>query len=309
MEKGTSAVQEIRIGTRESRLAVAQAEILAEYIRCFCSGKNPRLVTMKTAGDRILDRTLENVGGKGLFVKELELSLRAKSCDIAVHSLKDMPMEIAEDLPVVGVSPREDARDVLVLPEGKTELDASLPLGTSSPRRIIQLRKLFPGMKVKSVRGNVLTRLAKLDNGEYIGLVLAAAGMKRLGLAGRISRYFTAEEILPAAGQGVLAVQGRQGEDYRYLDGFFDSDTAFLMLAERSFVLALNGGCSSPIAAYAKMAPGNGSAVPGKGAEADMLKLTGLYAKEGSDEYKVASVVGEKEKAEALGRELARLVL
>ena len=301
-------MEEIRIGTRESRLAVAQAELLAEHIRCSCNGKNPRLVTMKTEGDRILDRTLESAGGKGLFVKELELSLRERSCDLAVHSLKDMPMEIPEDLPIIGVSPREDARDVLVLPEGRTELDASLPLGTSSPRRIIQLRKLFPGMEVKSVRGNVLTRLAKLDRGEYGGLVLAAAGLKRLGLAGRIGRYFTAEEMLPAAGQGVLAVQGRKGEDYGYLDGFFDKDTEFLVLAERSFVQALNGGCSSPIAAYAQMLPGKGSAVPGEGAEADMLKLTGLYAKAGSGEYKIASVVGKKKEARALGRKLAGLV-
>lgn len=302
-------MQKIKIGTRESRLAVAQAEILADYIRLCCEGKEPELVTMKTAGDRILDRTLDKVGGKGLFVRELELSLRAGNTDISVHSLKDVPMEVMEDLPIIGVSRRGDARDVLVLPKGTTVLNDSLPLGTSSPRRVIQLRKLFPGMEIKSVRGNVLTRLAKLDRGEYSGLVLSAAGLKRLGLADRISRYFTVSEILPAAGQGALAVQGRKGEDYGYLDGFFDRDTAFCVLAERSFVRTLNGGCSSPIAAYAKIAPENGTGRAENGSGDVMLRLTGLYAGEDSEEYQMASVMGPKEEAGALGKELAESLL
>lgn len=298
-------MQKIRIGARESRLAVIQAGLLADYIRCCCVGKGPELVTMKTAGDRILDRTLDKVGGKGLFVKELELSLREGRLDLSVHSLKDVPMEVPEDLPVIGVSAREDARDVLVLPKGTAKLNPLLPLGTSSPRRIIQLRKLFPEVEIKSVRGNVLTRLAKLDGGEYSGLVLAAAGLKRLGLADRISRYFTVEEMLPAAGQGVLAVQGRVGQDYGYLNGFFDLDTAFCILAERSFVHALNGGCSSPIAAYAEIVQGKSMGKAEGNSEDSKLKLTGLYAEEGSREYRIASVSGEKEEAERLGRELA----
>lgn len=298
-------MQKIRIGTRESHLAVIQAEVLADYIRCFCAGKEPELVTMKTTGDRILDRTLDKVGGKGLFVKELELSLREGRSDLSVHSLKDVPMDVPENLPVIGVSAREDARDVLVLPKGTTQLNPFLPLGTSSPRRIIQLQRLFPEMEIKSVRGNVLTRLAKLDGGEYSGLVLAAAGLKRLGLVDRISRYFSVEEMLPAAGQGVLAVQGRQGEDYAYLDGFFDSDTAFCVLAERSFVRTLDGGCSSPVAAYAEIAP-KGTGKVGGSSEDGMLKLTGLYAEESSREYRIASVSGVKEEAERLGRELAK---
>ncbi len=298
-------MRKIRIGTRESRLAVLQAEIVADYIRRCCEGKEPQLVTMKTAGDRILDRTLDRVGGKGLFVRELELSLREGHSDLSVHSLKDVPMEVPEDLPLVAVSAREDVRDVLVLPKGTTEINNKLPLGTSSPRRMIQLRRLFPGMEIKSVRGNVLTRLEKLDDGEYGGLVLAAAGLKRLGLADRISRYFTVEEMLPAAGQGVLAVQGRVGEDYGYLDGFFDSDTASCVLAERSFVRALNGDCSSPIAAYAEILPKDEGQME-ENPEYSMLKLTGLYAEEGSREYRIASVWGVKEEAERLGRELAK---
>lgn len=296
-------MQKIRIGTRESRLAVIQAEILAEHICRCCEDRELQFVTMKTTGDRILDQTLDKIGGKGLFVKELELSLREGRSDLSVHSLKDVPMEVPEDLPIIGVSAREDVRDVLVLPKGTTEINSLRPLGTSSPRRVIQLRRLFPEIEIKSVRGNVLTRLAKLDGGEYSGLVLAAAGLKRLGLADRISRYFSVEEMLPAAGQGVIAVQGRRGEDYGYLDGFFDSDTSFCVLAERSFIRALDGGCSSPIAAYAELAPGTDKA---EGTSEDcVLKLTGLYAEEGSREYRMASVRGAKEEAERLGRELA----
>lgn len=297
-------MQKVRIGTRKSRLAIVQAELVTEYIRQFCGEREAELVTVQTTGDRILDRTLAQIGGKGLFVKELELSLREKRSDISVHSMKDVPMEVPRDLPILGVSAREDARDVLVLPKGAAILNPSLPLGTSSPRRMIQLRKLFPGMEIKNVRGNVLTRLAKLDGGEYSGLVLAAAGLKRLGLADRISRYFAVEEILPAAGQGVLAVQGRAGEDYGYLGNFFDSDMAFCVMAERSFVYALNGGCSSPIAAYAEVVSGDDT---GRTDSEDiMLKLTGLYAREGSDKYKIASITGVKQDAERLGRELAK---
>lgn len=298
-------MQNIRIGTRKSRLAVAQAELVAEYIRQFCEGREPKLVTMSTTGDRILDRSLAQIGGKGLFVRELELSLREKYSDISVHSMKDVPMEIPGDLPILGVSAREDVRDVLVLPRGTTTLNPSLPLGTSSPRRTIQLRKLFPEMEIKDVRGNVQTRLAKLDGGEYSGLVLAAAGLKRLGLTDRISRYFAVEEILPAAGQGALAIQGRREEDYGYLKGFFDLDTALCVMAERSFVRALNGGCSSPVAAYARIVTGKHTGKADTDSEDIMLKLTGLYAEEGSRDYRIASITGEKKEAKRLGRELA----
>lgn len=289
-------MRKIRIGTRESRLAVIQAQCLAEYIHCLCQELEPELVTMKTTGDRILDRTLDKIGGKGLFVKELDRALREGRSDLSVHSLKDVPMETPNDLPLLGFSRREDARDVLVLPSGAKELDPHLPLGCSSARRKIQLQRLFPEMEIKSVRGNVLTRLQKLDQGIYSGLVLAAAGLKRLGLTERISRFFSIEEILPAAGQGILAVQGRKDEDYSYLQGFFDVDSTWCALAERSFVRALDGGCSSPIAAYAVTEPG------------EMLHLTGLYAQEGSSEYQISTITGEKKNAEALGKELAEKI-
>lgn len=282
----------IKIGTRESKLAVIQAELVADYIRESCTDIEPKLVTMKTTGDKILNKTLDKIGGKGLFVKELDAALMDGRSDISVHSLKDMPMEVSKELPLLGFSKREDPRDVLVLPKGKTELDKALPLGCSSARRILQLKKLFPDMEVKSIRGNVLTRLEKLDRGEYCALILAAAGLKRLGLEERISRYFSTDEMIPAAGQGILAVQGRQGEDYSYLKSFFDEESTWCALAERSFVRTLNGGCSSPIAAYAAVENG-------------ILKLTGLYAAEGSTSYVTGQIEGNPAEAETLGKNLA----
>lgn len=242
-----------RIGSRESALAVAQAQYLMDHIRKNCPMVTPELVTMKTTGDRILDRTLDQVGGKGLFVKELEQALLDGRIDACVHSLKDVPMDVSEKLPILGFSKREDARDVLVLPKGETTWDRKKPVGTSSARRSMQLQKLHPEITILPVRGNVQTRLKKLDDGAFGALVLAAAGLKRLGLEDRINCYFTPEELLPAAGQGILAVQGRAGDDYSFLDGFFDSDSRVAAEAERAFVRELDGGCSSPIAAYAKV--------------------------------------------------------
>lgn len=206
------------IGSRESRLAVIQSEMVRDYIEKNNKGLKAELLTMKTTGDIILDRTLDKVGGKGLFVKELDRALLDGRSQLSVHSLKDMPMEVPEELPLLAFSKREDPRDALVLPEGVTELDKTKPIGCSSLRRTLQLGELFPDMECKSVRGNVQTRLGKLDSGEYSALVLAAAGLKRLGLTHRISRYFEPEEMLPAAGQGILTVQGRKGRDYSYLD-------------------------------------------------------------------------------------------
>lgn len=285
-------MDKVRIGTRESRLAVIQAEMVSDYIKNNCMDKEPELVKMKTTGDKILNQSLDKIGGKGLFVKELDIALAERRSDISVHSLKDMPAEIPQELPLLGFSKREDARDVLVLAKGSTQLDKSLSLGCSSARRIIQLKRIFPNIKVKSIRGNVLTRLEKLDRGEYGGLILAAAGLKRLGLEERISRYFEPHEMIPAAGQGTLAIQGRHGEDYSWLSGFYEQESTWCALAERSFVRTLDGGCSSPIAAYAVV-------------EEEILRITGLYAEEGSDSYVTGQIEGKPEEAELLGKKLA----
>ena len=282
----------IVIGSRESKLAVLQSEMVRDYIK----EKNPDLeveiLTMKTTGDIILDRTLDKVGGKGLFVKELDKALIDGRSILSVHSLKDMPMEVPEELPLLAFSKREDPRDVLVLPEGASELDKSKPLGCSSLRRTLQLKKLYPDMDVRSIRGNLQTRLRKLDEGQYSALILAAAGLKRLGLESRIHRYFTADEIIPAAGQGILAVQGRKGEAYDFLEDYCDKDAWAAGSAERAFVKLLDGGCSSPVAAHAEIF-------------GDEIYLRGLYYNEKDGSYVTGTLRGNKADAESLGRELA----
>ena len=283
----------LRIGSRESRLAVIQSRMVMEKIAKAEPAAELELVTMKTTGDKILDKTLDKIGGKGLFVRELDHALREERVDFTVHSLKDMPMEVPEDLPLAAFSSREDPRDVLVLPEGTTEIDRSKPIGCSSRRRQLQLKKLFPDMAIEPVRGNVQTRLAKLEAGQFSALVLAAAGLKRLGLEERISRYFSVEEVLPAAGQGILAVQTRKGMNTDCLRLVQDKESACCARAERAFVRALNGGCSSPVAAHAVV-------------EGALLTLTGFYVSADERIQRKGSIRGSAADAEILGKTLAR---
>ena len=283
----------LRIGSRESRLAVIQSRMVMEKIAKAEPAAELELVTMKTTGDKILDKTLDKIGGKGLFVRELDQALREERVDFTVHSLKDMPMEVPEDLPLAAFSSREDPRDVLVLPDGTTEIDRSKPIGCSSRRRQLQLKKLFPDMAIEPVRGNVQTRLAKLEAGQFSALVLAAAGLKRLGLEERISRYFSVEEILPAAGQGILVVQTRKGMNTDCLRLVQDKESACCARAERAFVRALNGGCSSPVAAHAV-------------AEGTLLTLTGFYVSPDERIQRKGSLSGSVTEAETLGKALAR---
>lgn len=285
--------QIVRVGSRESRLAVIQSEVILNWIRENCPEIGTELVTMKTSGDRVLNRALEELGGKGLFVKELDRALLEGRTDLSVHSLKDLPMETPPELPVLGFTRREDPRDVLVLPQGVEEWDRSKPVGCASRRRAIQLRRLWPEVRVELIRGSVETRLRKLDEGQYGATILAAAGLKRLGLETRISRFFTPEEMLPAAGQGILAVQGRLGLDYGWLSGCFDREGACCALAERAFVRALGGGCSSPVAAYA---------VP----EGEQLWLRGFYSEPDGTGCWFGELCGSAEEPEKLGLEMAR---
>lgn len=281
----------LRVGSRDSKLAVIQSELVMADLRAAHPEIELELITMKTTGDRILDRTLDQAGGRGLFVKELDAALRAGRIDLAVHSCKDLPMDLPEDLPIAAFLPREDPRDAMVLPQGADAPDPDKPIGSASPRRRLQLRRLFPDLAVKPVRGNVLTRLQKLDGGEYGALVLAAAGLKRLGLAGRISRTFSPEDLLPAAGQGILAVQCRRDMDPSLLSCLQDREAERCALAERAFVGALNGGCSSPVAAYAA-------------ADGAQITITGMYADEEERIHK-ASVSGPLSDGIALAAELA----
>lgn len=282
----------IRVGSRESLLAVRQSELIMEQICQANPGVRTELVTMKTTGDKILDQALNQIGGKGLFVKELDRALLDGRIDISVHSLKDMPMEIPEKLPVLAWSCREDKRDVLILRKGLSRLPEKPVIGTGSSRRIIQAAKLYPEAEFKGIRGNIHTRLRKLDAGEYDALILAAAGIRRMGLEDRISRFFSVEEMIPAAGQGTLAVQGR-GEAMRpFLEKINSRESEIMAEAERSFVRTLDGGCSSPVAACASV-------------EKDTLVLRGLYYNEAEKRAVTGTMRGEIEKAGELGYLLA----
>lgn len=267
----------IKVGSRESKLAVTQTRLMMDAIKRCHPEVELELITMKTTGDKILDRSLEKIGGKGLFVKELDQALMDERIDLAVHSMKDMPMELPEELPLLGCSSREDPRDGLVLPQGKDTLAQDVPVGCGSKRRTLQLKKLYPGVQVEGIRGNVQTRLSKVDGGQYSATLLAVAGLKRLGLSQRLSRVFSVEEMIPAAGQGILAVQGRKGEDYSFLGGAIDPMVLLCGAAERTFVAALEGGCTSPIAAFAQIENGR-------------MVLRGFYCPEDSEDYRTGLV-------------------
>lgn len=292
--------RKIVVGSRDTKLAVMQTELVMQEIRNYNPELELEIVTLKTTGDRILNQTVDKLTGKGEFIKELEQALIEARIDIAIHSLKDMPMEGKEELPIVALSKRGDARDALILPEGETleTMDREnwgKKIGSSSSRRKLQMEKLYPGVHTTPVRGNIITRLAKLDQGDYTGLILAAAGLQRVGLARRISKYFTIEEMVPAAGQGILAVQARKDLEISFFKGVHNRDTAYCAAAERSFVQELEGGCSSPIAAHAIV----------RGNE---MKLVGLYYNEGTGEHCVGTIVGEVRKAKQLGESLANRV-
>jgi hydroxymethylbilane synthase len=281
----------IRVGSRDSALAIIQAQIVIDAVK----EKNPslefELVKIKTTGDKTLDTNLDEIGGKGLFIKELEQALAAGSIDIAVHSYKDMPYEENESLPVVALSKREAPYDVLVLPQGAEKLAPSKPVGSSSKRRTIQFNRLYEGFEIKPVRGNVPTRLSKLDAGEYSALILAQAGLNRLSLQNRISRIFTIDEMIPSPSQGILAVQGRKGEDYSYLESFHDKESETVSMAERQFLKTLGGGCSSPAAAFGQLINGE-------------LLLTGMYA-DPFGNIETGKISGDAVNAELAGETLA----
>ena len=282
----------IRVGSRESALAVAQTRLVMDVIQKHHPELELELVTMKTTGDKILDRSLDQIGGKGLFVKELDKALMEGRIDISVHSLKDMPMETPEDLPILAYSKRGNPFDCIVLPKGQTEWDQKSAFGCSGHRRKVQLKKLMGDVPLKGIRGNILTRLDKLDSGEYGALILACSGLDRIGLSNRIHRVFTLEEMIPSAGQGILSVQGRKGEDYSWLLEANDPISQIQALAERSFVRTLDGGCSSPIAAFAQV-------------HNREVKLTGLYYHEAENVYVTGSKTDSTDRAEQLGETLA----
>jgi hydroxymethylbilane synthase len=246
-------VQHFTIATRESRLALWQANHVKALLEQ--QGHQVTLLGMTTLGDQILDRSLSKVGGKGLFVKELETALEDGKADLAVHSLKDVPMELPPGFELACVMEREDPRDAWVSPRYATlqDLPQGATVGTSSLRRMALLRALRPDLKIEPLRGNLDTRLRKLDEGLYDGIVLAAAGLKRLGLGERIRTVFETTEMLPAAGQGALGIEVRAGRDdvVQALSHLMDTKTWLVVSAERAVSRVMGGSCSMPLAAHA----------------------------------------------------------
>jgi hydroxymethylbilane synthase len=246
-------VRNLVIATRESRLALWQAEHVKALLEQL--GHTVSLLGMTTRGDQILDRSLSKVGGKGLFVKELELALEEGRADLAVHSLKDVPMDLPDGFALACVMEREDPRDALVSPKyaSLADLPQGGVVGTSSLRRVVLLRALRPDLKIEPLRGNLDTRLRKLDEGQYDAIVLAAAGLKRLGLAQRIRQTFEPAQMLPSAGQGALAIEVRseRADLLELLAPLADQRTWMAVAAERAVSRAMGGSCSMPLAAHA----------------------------------------------------------
>ncbi len=290
----------IRIGTRGSRLALAQSEWVRERVEKRHAGVKVELVRIKTRGDKILDSPLSLVGGKGLFVKEIEEALIREEVDAAVHSMKDVPTELPQGLGLRVFPEREDPRDVLVSVRG--ELFDSLPrearVGTSSLRRGAQILHRRPDLKVCSIRGNVETRLKKLETGEVEAVVLAAAGMRRLGLEGKVTQFLSTSHLLPAMGQGALGVEMRLDDEktwdtFRFLN---HETTEIRVRAERALLETLEGGCQVPIAGHAVL-------------EGDMLALRGLVAELDGSVLIADEATGDPARPEELGRRLARMLL
>jgi hydroxymethylbilane synthase len=290
----------LRIATRKSQLALWQAEHVAALLRAAHPGLGVELVPIVTQGDRIQDRTLAAIGGKGLFIKELEVALEEQRADIAVHSMKDLPGDLPESLTIAAVLERADARDALLMGSagGLEDLPRGARVGTSSLRRQAQLLAARSDLKVETLRGNVDTRLRRLDAGDMDAIVLACAGLIRLGLESRITVRLDPKICLPAVAQGVIGIECR-GTDSRTLDlvaMLNHRDTRIAMDAERSFAHRLGGSCQSPIAAHARL-------------EGQHLRLEGLVAEPDGSRLLRDAMSGGIDDPAALGARLAERIL
>lgn len=290
----------IKIGTRGSLLATTQSTWVKKQIEAEHPGTTVDLVKIVTKGDKILDVPLAKVGGKGLFVKEIEEALLRKDVDLAVHSMKDVPSELPAELHLGIIPPRENPHDAFIsakfprfdaLPQGAT-------VGTSSLRRRAQIAALRSDLEIVDLRGNLDTRLRKLDEGKFQAIILAAAGLNRLGMSSRATGYFTSEEMLPAVGQGALGIELRR-DDSELLAGLSflnDDNTTVAVAAERAFLYRLEGGCQVPIGAFAEVHEGQ-------------VKLTGLVASVDGKEVLKDSASGSNAEAQQVGTELANKLL
>ncbi|MFL5385612.1 MAG: hydroxymethylbilane synthase [Longimicrobiaceae bacterium] len=300
----------VRIASRGSELALWQARAVEDAIRRAAPDVGVEIRVIRTTGDHVQDVPLAKIGDKGLFTKELDAALLAGEADLAVHSLKDVPTRVPDGLEIVAVSHREDPRDVLILPPGQTGSLATLPprarVGTSSLRRRAQLGALRPDLEVLDLRGNLNTRLAKLDRGDYDAIVLAAAGVLRLGWEDRIAERLDPSAWLPAVGQGALGVVARAGDGRirALLADFHDPFTAACTAAERAFLAALEGGCQIPIGALAT-ADDTGLTLHGLVADVEGETVLRDSAWLSAEDYRLDSVDG----ARGVGRRLAARLL
>jgi len=289
------------IASRESRLAMWQAEHVQRLLQAQNPSRDVQILGMTTRGDQILDRPLAAIGGKGLFIKELEVAMAEGRADLAVHSMKDVPMDMPEGFVLAAISEREDPRDAFV--SAKHDSLAALPqgaiVGTSSLRREAQLRARFPHLVIKPLRGNLDTRLRKLDDGEFDAIILAAAGLVRLGLSDRIRARIDPADMLPAPGQGALGIEICEGQPamQRIADGLADDATSACVRAERAFSRRLGGSCHLPIAGFAVSEPGQ------------QFWLRGLVASVDGTQIVSGECRGAWAEAETLGVALAETLL
>lgn len=290
----------IRIATRKSPLALWQAHYVKDALIAAHPGLQVELVTMVTKGDIILDSPLAKVGGKGLFVKELEVAMLEDRADLAVHSMKDVPGEFPEGLGLVTICQREDPRDAFVSNQYQSisDLPAGAVVGTCSLRRQCQIKAARPDLVIKELRGNVGTRLGKLDAGDYDAIILAAAGLKRLELEQRIQSYIEDTESLPAAGQGAVGIECRLDDSHllSLLAPLNHPDTADRVTCERAVNLTLEGGCQVPIGSYSEL-------------EGDQLWLRALVGEPDGSEIIRGEIRGPRQQAEQLGTQLAQQLL
>jgi hydroxymethylbilane synthase len=290
----------LKLGTRRSALALWQANHIADRLMKTHAGLKVELVKIVTQGDKRTDVPLSQVGGKGLFVKEIEDALLKKEIDLAVHSLKDVPAILPEGLCLSCIPPREDPRDALIGREGRKLKD--LPqgglVGTSSLRRVAQLKHARPDLQVIALRGNVDTRLRRLESGDFDAIILAYSGLKRLGLNERVTEIIDETTMLPAVGQGALAIETREEDELtrRLLAPLHDVDTADCVAAERGFLAEAEGSCQIPLAARARI-------------EGAQVRIYGLFAAPAGDKAVKGADEGSRTEAEAIGRRLARRLL
>jgi hydroxymethylbilane synthase len=299
-DKTDTGITQITIATRESALAMWQAHHIRQQLQALYPQIEIKILGMTTTGDQILDKTLSKIGGKGLFVKELEQAMQEGRADIAVHSLKDVPMVMPEGFVLAAIGEREDPRDAFVSGQFKKleELPPGSVVGTSSLRRQCQIQARFPALKIESLRGNVQTRLRKLDEGQYAAIILAAAGLKRLGLGERITSLLPTEQSLPAVGQGAIGIECRAGRDdlIALLAPLNHPGTAACVTAERGMSRALAGSCQVPLGGFAEIADG-------------VLRLRGFVSSVDGVRVVRSEVSGQPGEAEQLGAELAQRLI